>query len=66
MLYNQILLRYILILSKKASKGSFTSEANLVTSPVTITKNADFGEFVGKEGVIFFQRKFTGTIYVFK
>jgi len=27
-----------------------------------IQKNADFGGFVGEEGVIFFQRKFTGTI----
>jgi len=27
-----------------------------------IQKNADFGGFVGKEGVFFFQRKFTGTI----
>ena len=29
------------------------------------TKNAGFGGSVGKEGVIFFQRKFTGTINMF-
>jgi hypothetical protein len=54
----KILLRYILILSKNTSKGSFTSEAN---------KNADFGEFVGKEGVIFFNENLQGPYkHVFK
>ena len=49
-----VLLRYILILSKKTSKRSVTSQS-LVQS--LVTKNADFGVFVGKEGVIFFSTK---------
>ncbi len=57
--------RCILFLSARASTGSVTSESKSVTSPVTNEKNADFGGFIGKEGVIFFQRNFTGIILTY-
>ncbi len=56
------LLRYILFLTRRASTGSVTSEAKSVTSPVTNTKNANFGGLVGKDVVIVFQPNFTGII----
>ena len=49
-------LRYILFLSARASTGSVISESKSVTSPVTNTKNTDFGWFIGKEGLIFFNK----------
>jgi hypothetical protein len=57
----KILLRCLLILSKKASKGSVTSESKSVTSPVTRDKkNADFEGFIGKEGDLFFSENLQG------
>ncbi len=55
-------LRYILFLSARASTGSVTSESKSVTSLVTnAKKNADFGGFIGKEGVIFFNKTLQGS-----
>ncbi len=57
------LLRYILFVSARASTGSVTSESKSVTSPVTNAKKADFGGFVGKEGVIFFNETLQGSYW---
>ena len=66
--------KHIYVLQSKSYSDTYNS---LVEKPVKVQslvkpteslvqslvqKNADFGGFVGKEGVIFFQRKFTGTI----
>ena len=58
-------LRYILFLSARASTGSVTSELSQSLVQSLMQKNADFGGVVGKEGVIFFQRNFAGTILTY-
>ncbi len=54
-------LRYIKFLSARASTGSVTSESKSVTSQSLMPKNTDFGGFIGKEGVIFFNETLQGS-----